>query len=129
MDLAAKIARQVIGWALIGLFGPAPLAALSAVSGNVECHMACCKRNHAQHSCDRHNGSDSASIGGLDDCRPDCSRAAAALGSTLAVLFPPPVPSHFAWTARARVSGRSNHPVVSSVEPTLYQRPPPVLSA
>src|SRR5215472_13264183 len=90
MGFATKVARQVMGWALIALFGPAPFTSLFAASAGVECHMACCKRNRTQHSCDRHSGNaDSPAIGGSVECRPDCSHAAAGLGSILAVILPP----------------------------------------
>ena len=129
MDLAAKIARRAIGWVLIALFGPAPFSALLAVSGDVECHMSCCKRSRGQHSCGRHGDSaDSASVSGSEECRPDCSRAAAAFGSNAPVLLPP------AYSGEVRdpelpLPFAPAQPATSDfTDPFLYQRPPPFLS-
>jgi hypothetical protein len=129
MGFATTIARQVIGWALIALFGPAPFTSLFAASAGAECHMACCKRNRTQHSCDRHSGStESAEIGGSDECRLDCSRAAAGLGSILAVILPPSMSRGVSDTHHGHVAAPSNRAVVAFNDPFLYQRPPPILS-
>lgn len=135
MNGAGKYAgwmRQVIGLALILLFGPAPVMSLLAQSEEPQCQMACCKRAHAGQSCPLHHAAAADSAQGFhaaSNCPAGCSQTAAGpsafsagvllSGASLAL------PNHQQKLILAtRAAG-----VRWILDAFLYQRPPPRLFA
>ena len=119
------IVRHIAGWLLIAVFGPAPLATLAASTNATECQMACCRRSHAHH-CGHSSSSDSPSIGASEDCQPDCSRGAAAFGSTAPVLLPPSGVVIGTHVSHASMAAASTPVFETSADHALFQRPPPL---
>ena len=128
MGIAAGILRQVIGWTLIALFGPAPVTFLLAASRQPACQMACCKRAHGRLSCERHNSGSLPSLAVTEQCRPNCSSAAVGLGSTLPVILPPVASRQVCPAEKPRIAAASCPAALSSINTVLCQRPPPLLS-
>ncbi|HEY6340914.1 MAG TPA: hypothetical protein VIY49_05440 [Bryobacteraceae bacterium] len=131
MELSAQFARrlafQFTCWCLISLFGPAPITALFASQAEPECEMACCRRLHGIHLCHRASSSSPGySISASDACRRGCSGAVAAPDSGAPIV----ALSNSVETPFAENHGMaplSERAAVSSVDPFLYQRPPPTL--
>jgi hypothetical protein len=123
--------RRALSFALVLLFGPAPLISLLAWTDEPQCQMACCRRHAAAQLCDRHQSpvSDSSSLRWIaaDNCPPGCAHLTGAPSPFAGFLptsryFSPlrparnRIPSGGIWTAR------------SVIDSFLHQRPPPLAS-
>jgi hypothetical protein len=120
--------RSAVGWALILLFGPAPLAPLFASSPDAsQCQMACCKRGHC--SCRMHHAAREAGpaldTGGA--CPGGCTHPSIAPSRVQGALLSPGNSLGLANVHRERVYFPEAPSISSARDPFLYQRPPPVL--
>jgi hypothetical protein len=118
---------QFTCWCLISLFGPAPITALFASQSEPECQMACCRRLHGKHLCHRVSSSSPGySISASDACGRGCSGALAApdAGAPFVALSNS-VETPF--TENHGIAPLSERAAVSSIDPFLFQRPPPTL--
>jgi hypothetical protein len=123
--------RQVIGLALVLLFGPAQVMSLLAESAEPQCQMACCKRARAGQSCPLHHVADADSAQGFhaaNDCPAGCSQVSGAPSAFAAGFL-----QAGAWFFLPRIEKAILRERTSSaglvLSPFLYQRPPPGLSA
>ena len=118
--------RQVVGWALILLFGPAPLAPLLAFSSRP---AACCARKTGASCCNRHRKPGGPGLEATPACQPGCGQAAVEPSAPLQGLFFPAKAIGAPLTMSGRLQLISPPALPSTGSPILYQRPPPLLSA
>ena len=134
MNGAGKYAgwmRQVIGLALILLFGPEPVMSLLAQSDEPQCQMACCKRARAGQSCPLHHAAAADSAQGFhaaNDCPAGCPQVSGAPSAFAAGFL-----QSGAWFLLPRIEKAILRERVSGaglvLDPILYQRPPPGISS
>jgi hypothetical protein len=127
-DHIFRCLRSVVGWALILLFGPVPLAPLFASSRNAsQCQMACCK--HGRCSCRMHHAAQESGpafdTGGA--CPSGCTHPSIAPSRVQSALLSPGNSPGLANVHRERVYFPETPSPSSVRDPFLYQRPPPVL--
>ena len=119
--------QQALGWALVLLLGPAPLASLLA---EPECQMACCERKHAAHSCPRHqsvaSSATSVQFEASTGCPPGCSHAAVGPSLSVQVLASARTTIGVPNAESGQTHSSATAAIRSTIDPTLYQRPPPL---
>ena len=120
-----QFARASVSWALIVLFGPAPLAPLLARPAGQACRMTCCRLRN-KHLCSEHDAPATPYFQAGGDCLPDCAHAALAPVMAAAAIAPDN-PVHFRREVKLRVFSSAAPGLVCFHDPFLYQRPPPLL--
>jgi hypothetical protein len=125
-----QLIHQALGWALALLIGSTPLASLLAIPSEPECQMACCARNHHSGSCPRHPSADSnappihfeASVG----CPQSCACDGLAPSASDHVLVSPWATIRLTSAADCEIFFNALSAPRSALDPSLYQRPPPL---
>jgi hypothetical protein len=125
-----RLLHQALGWALALLLSSAPLASLLAMPSEPECQMACCQRNHHSGSCPRHPSADSgvppihfeASV----VCPQSCSCDGVAPSASDHVLVSPRTIIRFTSVVDGEIRVIPPQALRASIDPSLYQRPPPL---
>jgi hypothetical protein len=125
-----RVIHQTLGWALVVLLGPAPLASLLALTNEPACQMVCCDRKHNSHSCSRHHTGVPADspvhLEASTGCQPGCSHAALGPSFSIQVLVPARANVRIPIGESADAHFLPSRAVPSAVDPSLYQRPPPL---
>jgi len=125
-----RLIHQTLGWALALLLGSAPLASLLAIPSEPECQMACCARNHHSGSCPRHPSADSSTppihFEASTACPPSCGCDGIAPSASVHVLVSPRAAISLTSAAGGEIRVNAHQALRSAIDPSLYQRPPPL---
>ena len=125
-----RLIHRALGWALALLLGSAPLASLLAIPSEPECQMACCERNHHSGSCPRHPSADSSAppihFEASTACPPSCGCDGIAPSASDHVLVSPRTMVGFTSVDAGHISFLPPPAVRWAIDPSLYQRPPPL---
>jgi len=120
--------QQVIGLALILLFGPAPVISLLAQADEPQCQMACCKRAGFARSCSLHRPPASETFGSgfhaAPNCPSGCSQVAGA-PSAFAAGFVASGGGFFLPRAETPIHAERASGIRWILDSFLHQRPPP----
>jgi len=125
-----RLMHQALGWALVLFLGSAPLASLLALTNEPACQMACCERKHHSGSCPRHPAGDSGNASihfEASNCSPtNCSCAGIVPSASDQVLLGARTTTRVLGVESGETHALTLPRVRSSINPSLYQRPPPL---